>query len=71
METWLQEWEIRYRIGSSLGATGQMRVCFTEEKIVRAFPHYHGSRIVPVDEVAGALAADADDEAFYDSLSGG
>jgi hypothetical protein len=69
VEAWLAEWEIPYRIGSSLGSTGQMRVCFAEEKFARAFQHYHGGRHVPADEAAAALAADADDEALFDRLA--
>lgn len=70
IETWLAEWEIPCRIGSSLGSTGRMRVCFAEEKFARAFQHYHGGRIIPAGEVAAALAADADDDAFYARLAG-
>jgi hypothetical protein len=66
MEIWLVEWEIPYRIGSSLGSIGRLRVCFADDKFARAFHHYHGGRIIPADEVAAALAADANDEAFYD-----
>lgn len=47
-----------------------MRVCFAEDKFARAFRHYHGGRAIPADEIAAALAADADDEVFYESWSG-
>lgn len=70
IEVWLQEWEIPYRIGSSLGPIGRLRVCFAKEKFARAFRHYHGGRIVPADEIAAALAADAEDDAFYGRLAG-
>ena len=69
IETWLREWEIPYRIGSCLGAMGRMRVCFAEEGLARAFRQCHGGRFVPADEVAAALAADADDDSLYDRLS--
>lgn len=69
VETWLAEWEIPYRIGSSLGPIGRLRVCFAKEKFARAFRHYHGGRIVPADEIAAALAADAEDDAFYGRLA--
>ena len=68
IEAWLQEWSIPYRIGSSLGSIGRMRVCFAEERFARAFHHYHGGRLIPADEIAAALAADADDDALYDRL---
>lgn len=70
VETWLAEWEIPYRIGSSLGSVGRMRICFPQEKFARAFRHYHGGRIIPSDDVQAALAADADDDAFYDRAAG-
>ena len=69
IELWLTEWAIPYRIGSSLGAVGLMRVCFPEQRFARAFQHYHGGWSVPADEVAAALAADADDEALYEGLA--
>lgn len=71
-EAWLKEWEISYRIGSSLaGASGNLRVCFAEAKFASAFIAHHGGRQVPADEIAAALAADADDDALYDRLASG
>lgn len=68
IEAWLVEWSIPYRIGSALGPIGRMRVCFAEERFARAFRHYHGGRLIPADEIAAALAADANDDALYDRL---
>lgn len=69
VEAWLNEWQIPHRIGSSLGEIGRLRVCFAEAKFARAFIAHHGGRQVPADEVAAALAADADDDALYDRLA--
>lgn len=69
IEAWLQEWEIAYRIGSTISDIGRLRVCLAEEKFARAFQHYHGGRAISPDEVAAAQAADADDETLYDRLA--
>lgn len=70
VETWLAEWEIPHRIGSTMmGQTGSLRVCFAEAKFARALHSKFGGVIVPRDDVARSLAADAADEDRYGALA--
>lgn len=70
IETWLAEWEIPHRIGSAMtGETGSLRVCLAEAKFARAVQSKFGGVIVPSDDVAHSLVADAADEDRYDALA--
>lgn len=70
VETWLAEWEIPHRIGSTMiGLTGSLRVCLAEAKFARAVQSKFGGVIVPSDGVARSLAADAADDDRYDALA--
>lgn len=69
IEAWLAEWQMPHRIGSSVGTIGRLRVCFAEEKFARACRLHHGGRMVSTDEIAAAVAADAEDEELYDRLA--
>jgi hypothetical protein len=66
VEVWLAEWQIDAEIGSVLGAAGQLRIRFADERAAYAFQRCHGGVAVPVDEIAIARAADAADEDLYD-----
>lgn len=70
IETWLAEWEIPHRIGSTLmGQTGSLRVRLAEAKFARALHSKFGGVIVPSDDVARSLVTDSADEDRYDALA--
>lgn len=69
IEAWLAEWEIDAEIGSVLGAVGQFRIRFADERAAYVFQRCHGGVAVAVGEIAAARAADAADEDLYDRLA--
>lgn len=69
IQAWLAEWQIDAEIGSVLGAAGQIRVRFADERAAYAFQRCHGGRAVPLDEIETAKLADAADEDLYKRLA--
>lgn len=69
IEAWLADWEIDAEIGSVLGAAGQLRIRFADERAAYAFQRCHGGHLLEADEVPAAQAADAADEDWYDRLA--
>jgi hypothetical protein len=65
IENWLQGWQIAYRVGSTLGETGVLRVRFAEVKFARAFQFHHGGMLLPADEFETVMREDENDEAEY------
>lgn len=69
IEAWLAEWQIDAEIASVLGAAGQLRIRFGDERAAYAFQRCHGGIAVLLDEMGAARAADAADEGLYDRLA--
>lgn len=69
IEAWLEDWHMDAEIGSVLGAAGQLRVRFADERAAYAFQRCHGGRAIAAEEIHAARLSDAADEDLYERLS--
>lgn len=69
IEHWSADWQIGFRVRDP-GRTGTLiRIAFEDARFARAFRMHFGGVVVPEDEIARALGADADAEDEFDRLA--
>lgn len=68
IESWCTDWQLGFRVIETT-KPDVVRVAFEDPRFARAFHSHFGGVIVPVDEIAKAMDADAAAEDAFDRLA--